>query len=145
MKRNCILLLVSCLSAAVLSGCVSTVDGHREFGNPLAKDKTVALYERAPKDIWTAAKDVLRFNGVLYGEDTLQATLTATVDNRTVWIKVEQEGPQYTKVTVQARTKGGGADINMAAEIDKQIALRLATGNLTPATRGNPSPGTAPK
>jgi len=35
---------------------------------------------------------------------------------------------------VQARGKGGGADLQMAAFIDKQIAVRLTSGNLTPAT-----------
>jgi hypothetical protein len=133
MKRTSALLFVSCLSAVLLSGCVGTIDGHHRAGVPLTKDKIVARYERSPKDIWTAAKDVLNYNGVLYREDVMQATLEGSIDTRTVWVKVEQDDPKYTKLTVQARTKGGGADVRMAAEIDKQIALRLATGNLPPA------------
>jgi hypothetical protein len=39
-----------------------------------------------------------------------------------------------TRILVQARGKAGGADMEMAAFIDKQIAVRLASGNLTPAT-----------
>ncbi len=137
MKRSVLLLLVSSLGALVLADCVSTIDGHSKMGMPFAKDKVVARYERAPKDIWIAAKDVLSKNGVLSSEDVMQATLEGSVDTRTIWIKVEQDDPKYTKVTVQARTKGGGADVAMAGEIDKQIAMRLATGNLTP---GNPKP-----
>jgi hypothetical protein len=45
---------------------------------------------------------------------------------------------RVTKVTVQVRTKGGVADVALAAEIDKQIAIRLVTGNLTPATKASP-------
>jgi hypothetical protein len=44
---------------------------------------------------------------------------------------------QVTQVIVQARTKAGGADVELAGEIDKQIAIRLATGNLSPT----PPPG----
>ncbi len=137
MKIKSIVLLVSCLSAVVLSGCVGTVDGRHQFGVPLTKDKVVARYERSPKEIWTAAKDVINYNGVLTTEDVMQATLQGTVDKKTVWVKVEPDDPKFTKVTVQARGSSGGADVALAAEIDKQIALRLATGNLTPATKGS--------
>jgi hypothetical protein len=40
---------------------------------------------------------------------------------------------KVTRVVVQVRTKAGAPDVALAGEIDKQIALRLATGNLTPA------------
>ena len=59
------------------------------------------------------------------GENTISKTLWAKVDTRTVWVKVEEAEPKITSVTVQARTKGGVADIALASEIDKQIALRL--------------------
>lgn len=85
-------------------------------------------------EIWNAAKDVLNFNGRLYGEDVLQSTLEASVNTRTVWVKVEPVDSATTRVTVQARTKGGGSDVDLASDIDKQIALRLQSGNLTPAT-----------
>ena len=32
-----------------------------------------------------------------------------------------------SQVTVQARTKAGAADVDLAREVDKQIALHLAT------------------
>ena len=138
MKRKFVL-LVCCFSAVVLAGCVSTVDQRYTFGVPGPKDKITARYERPPAEIWTAAQDVIKFNGVLTSVDTLQAVLQGSVDNRKVWVKIEQDDPKYTKVTVQARTKAGGADVALASEIDKQIAIRLATGNLTPATK--PSTG----
>lgn len=134
MKHKWILLLGACWAALVLAGCVATVDGRRELGLPLVRDKVEARYERPVLDVWTAAKDVLKFNGTLYSEDHLKSTLEASVDTRTVWVRVEAMDPKLTRVTVQARTKNGGADLPLAGEIDKQIAIRLATGNLTPAT-----------
>ncbi len=135
MKTKNLLLLASCLGLVLVTGCVSTVDGRHRFGNPMSTDKKVSRYERSPKEIWTAAQDVIKSNGVLTHVDTLQATLQGTIDKRTVWVRVEADDPKYTKVTTQARTSAGGADVSLAAEIDKQIAIRLATGNLTPATK----------
>ena len=123
--------------AVLISGCVATVDGRREVGMPFVRDKVEGRYERPVLDVWAAAKDVLKFSGTIYSEDTLQSTLEDSVDTRTVWVRVEPADPKVTKVTVQARTRNGGADMGLAAEIDKQIAIRLATGNLTPASRPN--------
>jgi hypothetical protein len=47
------------------------------------------------------------------------------VNQRTVWVRVEQSSPKITDVAVQTRTKSGGSDIELSAEIDKQIALKL--------------------
>jgi hypothetical protein len=136
MKQN-LVFLACVLTAVILAGCVSTVDNRHVFGIPGPKDKIIGRYERPPADIWTAAQDVIKHNGVLTSVDTLQAVLEGSIDQRTVWVKVEQDDPKYTKVTVQVRTSGGGADVDLASEIDKQIAIRLATGNLTPATKPN--------
>jgi len=133
MKQKCLLLLAACASAVLMCGCVGTVDGRHEFGMPLVKDKMEARYPRSPHQVWTAAKDVLRYNGTLYSEDALQNVLEASVDTRTVWVKVEPVDREITRVLVQVRTKAGGTDQDLAAEIKTQIAVRLATGNLTPA------------
>jgi hypothetical protein len=54
------------------------------------------------------------------------------VDERRVFVHIEEFDTRTTRVIVQVRTKGGGSDLEMAAFIDKQIAVRLATGNLSP-------------
>ena len=133
MQKKCTLLLVVAVTASVLAGCVGTVDGRHRAGNPLVNDRVRATYERAPQEIWTAAKDVIAHNGVLTSEDVLKATLEGAVDARKVWIKIEPVDSKVTRVIVQVRTKSGGSDVPLAGEIDKQIALRLATGNLAPA------------
>lgn len=115
-----------------LTGCVETVDGRHRAAIPLRADKVEGRYERSPAELWTAAKDVLKHQGTLTSEDTLRNVLEANVDERRVWVKVEEFDSKITRVIVQARTKGGSGDMEMAAFIDKQIAVRLATGNLTP-------------
>src|ERR1041385_7377102 len=137
MRTNAFFLLAVTTLAVVVSGCVSTVDGRREAGNPLVKDKLVRVYERPVLQCWAAAKDVLNATGTIYSEDVMQSTVSARVDTRTVRVKVESLDPKTTRMTVQCRTKGGSGDLDLAGEIDKQIAIRLATGTLSPV----PAPG----
>jgi hypothetical protein len=134
MKLTIVARLGALALAVFISGCVTSIDGRQRAGVPFVKDRLESRYERSPMEIWQAAKDVLNFNGKLYSEDVMRSTLEASVNTRTVWVKVEPADQHTTRVVVQARTKGGGTDLELASEIDKQIALRLATGNLTPAT-----------
>lgn len=134
MKLNRIFSLTLAVTAIGLTGCVETIDGRHRAGVPLTRDRVEGRYDRTPQDLWTAAKDVLKHQGTLLGEDTLKNVLEASVDERRVWVKVEEFDTKTTRILVQARGKSGGADMEMAAFIDKQIAVRLATGNLTPAT-----------
>jgi hypothetical protein len=117
-------LALSCLTV-LLSGCVGTVDGRSRAGVPFAKDTIESRYERPLDQIFTAAKDVLRFNGTLYGENTISNTLEAKIDTRTVWVAVDEVEPKISRVRVQARKSNGSGDVDLASEIDKQIALRL--------------------
>ena len=79
----------------------------------------------------TAAKDVIKFNGTLLSETTLHTetnevkTVEGKVNQRTVWVRVEAVDPKVTGVAVQARTPGGGADVELAHELEKQIAIKL--------------------
>ena len=130
MKRNAFFLLVISTLALVVGGCVGTIDGRRQAGNPLVRDKIVRVYERPVLECWAAAKDVLNANGIVFSDDRMQSTIAARVDTRKVWVKVEEMDKRMTRVTTQVRTKFGNSDIDLAGEMDKQIALRLATGQL---------------
>ncbi|HEY2951622.1 MAG TPA: DUF3568 family protein [Verrucomicrobiae bacterium] len=130
MRLKSFLVLSSALGAMLLAGCVGTIDGRKSAGVPFTKDKLERRYERTIHEIWDAAKDVLKFNGRLYGEDMLQSTLEASVDQRTVWVRVEEVDAKVSKVTVQARTKAGLGDVETASWILEQIGLRLATGSV---------------
>ncbi|HXJ61768.1 MAG TPA: hypothetical protein VNU68_34435 [Verrucomicrobiae bacterium] len=133
MKLNWILPIALSLAAMGLTGCVDTLDGHSKFAWDPTKDKVEGRYEFTPAQLWTAAKDVIKTQGVLVSEDMQKNVLEASIDERKVYIHIEEFDTRTSRVLVQARTKGGGADLEMAAFIDKQIAVRLAAGNLTPS------------
>jgi hypothetical protein len=120
--------------AVVVTGCVSKVSGGKTAGVPWGKDRIEARYERSLDQVYQAAIEVIRFKGLVVNESTLHGqtnavnqivkTIEGKVDQRTVYIRMEQVD-KVTAVAVQARTSGGGGDIDLAATIDKQIALKL--------------------
>lgn len=127
MNLNFLRVGVAAVLVALSVGCFTDQSGHRKVGPPSAitSDRIVSRYERPVDQIFAASKEVLRFNGTLYGENTISHTLEAKVDTRTVWVSVTEVEPKITEVVVQARKKSRMADKDLAAEIDKQIALRL--------------------
>lgn len=125
MKKNWMILLTAAAMTVFFTGCVKTVDGHMKAGVPFIKDKIVSSYERPVAQIFAAAKEVIAANGTLNREDTINKTVEGKVNQRTVFVKVAEVDPNVTQVIVQVRTKAGVSDIDLAAELDKQIALRL--------------------
>jgi hypothetical protein len=113
---------------AGVTGCQTTPEGKNRAGVPFVKDTIESRYQRPVAQIFTAARQVLELNGTLTGENTITSTLEAKIDNRSVIVKVDEVEPGVSRVQVEARRKMGTADIDLAAEIDKQIALKLATG-----------------
>ena len=116
--------------AVLAAGCVGTASGRKTAAVPWVKDKFESRYERSAPLIFEAAKEVVRSNGTLVSEATLHGTntvlaLEGKVNQRTVWISVEQVEPKVSLVVVQARTKVGGTDLDLVRELDKQIALKL--------------------
>lgn len=95
------------------------------------KDTVYGNYEKPLDQVFEAAKEVIRFNGALlnegivHNETNMVKTVTGRVNQRSVWVRVEQLEPKITGVSVQTRTQGGGTDLNLAHEIEKQIALKL--------------------
>lgn len=114
--------------ALVWSGCVGTLDGRSKLGVPFKKDSLESRYEFAPAQIVAAAREVLSRNGTLTSDDSVINVVAAKVDTRNVFVRVVEIDPKVSQVTVQVRTKSGGADIDLASEISKQIALQLAAG-----------------
>ncbi len=125
MRKCCFTALVLGLLVVAGTGCYSTLDGRVQGGRPFAKDRIESRYERSVEQIFAAAKAVLSFNGTIQGENTISKLLWAKVDTRTVYVKIDEVEPKVSRVTVQVRTRGGGTDIDLASEIDKQIALKL--------------------
>jgi hypothetical protein len=120
---------LSCALLAIMlsgtSGCYSTADGNKRTGMPFLKDSVVGRYERPLDQIYEAAVEVLRFNGTVVSENRINNSLTARVDNNTVWVRVQEESSTITQLEVQARGRWGGPDVDLASEMEKQIALQL--------------------
>ena len=137
MKLKWIAVVFACVSVLLLSGCVDTVDGRHKAGMPFQRDRAEGRYPRPPADLWTAAKDVLKFHGTISSEDIARQSLQGNVDERTIWISVSPVDANISQVLVQARTKGGFADFEMATYLEKEIGIRLASGNLSPAANAS--------
>jgi hypothetical protein len=120
-----------CGAILIGAGCVSTVNERTSPGFPFVKDKVEGRYERSVDQVFTAAKQVVSSNGVLVREGILYSqtnqvkTVEGKVNQRNVWVRVEGIDPKVTEVIVQTRTAGGGADLDLAHELEKQIALKL--------------------
>jgi len=113
------------------AGCVSTVDERKTAGMPFIKDRVEGRYERPVDQVAQAAKQVVARNGVLVNEATMYnqtnviRTVEGKVNQRTVWVRIEAIDPKITSVIVQARGSGGGSDLDLAHQIEKEIALKL--------------------
>ena len=128
MKKIFLILFGAILVGA---GCVSTVNERTSPGLPFVKDRVEGRYERSVDQVFDASKQVVKAMGVLvregviYGQTNEVKTVEGKVNQRNVWIKVEGIEPKITSVIVQTRTSGGGADLDLAHELEKQIALKL--------------------
>lgn len=96
------------------------------------QDYMVGRYDRSVDQVYQASVQVIQTDGTLITEyvphDSTNSvrSLYGKVNDRNVWIRVEQIDPQITQVTVQVRSKWGGKDLDLAHEMDKEIALQLA-------------------
>ena len=127
------LMLVGLVALVAATGCVETVGGGKTAGVPLIRDTFTGRYQRPLETVFQASKEVVKDMGVLATESTLYdqtnsvKTVQGKVNQCSIWVRVEAVDPQITEVSVQARTKGGGSDMDLAHEIEKQIGIKLAT------------------
>jgi hypothetical protein len=122
-----ITLLFSLAISTVLvlsSGCVGTETDRPTTGIPLTKDTITSKYEKPVPLLVSATREVLQRNGKMLVDNIVNHTFQAKVNQRDVWVKVADLDGKVTVVSVQVRGSFGG-DIDLAAEISKQIALQL--------------------
>jgi len=118
--------------ALITAGCVSTVSDTKTGTLLYNRDKVEGRYQRTVDQVYQAAVQVIQNDGVVVTEyiphDTTNTvrSLQGKVNQNNVWIRVAAESPQITQVTVQARTKTAG-DVDLAHELEKEIALKLST------------------
>ena len=127
-------MLVVLLGGLVLvAGCVSTVNDRHTPAVPFVKDKFEGRYQRSVEQVYAAAVEVIKFNGAVARESIINPgvnqvkSIEAKVNGRSVWVRVEPVDATVTSVVVQVRTKGGGSDLVLTQELQKQIAIDLAT------------------
>lgn len=125
MRKHLSIALVAFVMAGAFAGCRSTPDGRMKAGVPMVRDTIESRYQRPVAQIFAAARQVLEQNGTLTGENTISNTLQAQIDTRTVIVTVDEVEPGVSRVRTQARKKNTMGDVDLAAELDKQIALRL--------------------
>ncbi len=121
------------LPAVLATGCVRTVSDRDAAAVPLVKDRVESRYERTVQQVYDAALYVIKFNGtiqnevILHQEDAKAHAIEGRVNQRRVWVRVEPVDAKVTSILTEVRTSAGGTDMNLAHELDKQIALRLAS------------------
>jgi hypothetical protein len=113
-------------------GCVKTVSDTHAPAIWFGKDRVPGRYERSIDQVYKAAFTVISNNGVVVTEyiphDTSNGvrSLQGKVNQCDVWVRVSSEDdPKITSIVVQARTKWGNSNIELAHELEKEIALQL--------------------
>lgn len=130
MKIKFVLTLAATL--IIVTGCVTKQSGGSTLGVPLVRDSEEGRYELPVAEVYEAAKAVVRANGVLLRETTLHSATNSVVlgveglvQERKVFISVSQVDTKVTSIIVQVRTKMGGRDLDLAHDLEKQVALKL--------------------
>jgi hypothetical protein len=120
-------------AAIIATGCVKTVSDTSTFAVSFgARDSVAGRYQRPVDEVYQAAVAVVGRDGVVLTEfvphqyTNSVRSLEARVNDRKVWIRVEEVDPKVSQVDVQARTKGGRVDLDLVHELEKEIALELA-------------------
>lgn len=111
------------LFLATLTGCVGTENGGTTAGVPFTKDTITSRYEKPAPQLVAVTRTVLNRNGKLLHDDSVNSTLEARINQRDVWVRVKDLDGKVTEVAVQAR--GAAGDVDLAAEISKQIGMEL--------------------
>lgn len=129
MKKTIFAVLAGVALAA--TGCVKTVSDNHAFATTWSQDTISGRYNRTMDQVYHASVQVVVNNGVLVREYITPGTnvvrsLEGKVNQQRVWIRVEAVDSKTTQVDVQARGSWGGSDVNLAAQLEKEIALQLA-------------------
>ena len=127
MKIKFLSSLVCSAALVCFSGCVGTEDGHSTAGDPFSKDSITSRYEKPVQPLAEATRVVLNRNGKMIVDNSVNTTFEARINQRNVWVRVADVDGKVSQVTVQARGSMGG-DVDLAAELSKQIALQLMAG-----------------
>ena len=125
---------ISLLGALCLAGCYATQSGQSRYTiNMIGGDKLVRRYDRPINVVLPAVRKALTDAGVVTSEDATINVISARVDTRYVWVKVDtdEESDNISRVTYQVRTKsswlvaGRNPDVRLAAELAEDTFRNL--------------------
>ncbi len=128
------ILQVGLLCALGFAGCYATQSGESRFTpNVFTGDKLVRRYDRPLNIVLPAVRKTLKDAGTLTSEDATRNVLSARINTRHVWVKVEQdaEAEGISRVTYQVRTEssylvaGRNPDIRLAASLAEDTFKNL--------------------
>jgi len=117
-----------------LAGCYATQSGQSRYTiNMIGGDKLVRRYDRPINVVLPAVRKALTDAGVVTSEDATINVISARVDTRYVWVKVDtdEESDNISRVTYQVRTKsswlvaGRNPDVRLAAELAEDTFRNL--------------------
>ena len=115
----------------VATGCINTVSGTKTPAIWFGRDYVEGRYNRSVDQVYQASIAAIQADGTLiteyipHDETNNVRSLYGKMNDNKVWIRVEAVDPTITQVTVQSRTKMGVSDIDVAHEVEKDIALQL--------------------
>jgi hypothetical protein len=131
MKTKISLVLLG--SLVLMTGCVKTVNEQHAFAWSPGKDKFETHYERPVDQVYAAALEVVKHNGLISRESVINPgpnqvkAIEGKVNGRNVWVSVEAVDAKVTSIKVQVRTKSGGTDQDLTAELKNQIGIQLVS------------------
>jgi hypothetical protein len=119
-------------AAIIATGCVQTVSDTDTFALSINRDSVSGRYNRPVDEVYQAAVKVVQTDGALVTEyvphnyTNIVRSVEGRVNDHKVWIRVGQIDPKVSQVDVEARTKAGLTDIDLAHQLEKEVALELA-------------------
>lgn len=134
MRLKYTILQVGVLVTILLSGCYATQGGSSRYTpNLFGDDKMVRRYDRPVSIVLPAVRKTLGEAGVITTEDATRNVISARIDTRYVWVKVEQdtEAENISRVTYQVRTRsswvigGRNPDVRLAAVLAEDTFKNL--------------------
>ena len=125
---------ISLLGILCLSGCYATQSGQSRYTiNVIGGDKLIRRYDRPVNVVLPAVRKALTDAGVVTAEDATINVISARVNTRYVWVKIDtdEESDNISRVTYQVRTKsswlvaGRNPDVQLAAELAEDTFRNL--------------------
>jgi hypothetical protein len=123
-------IIVAGLAMTFLTGCFTTQDGKSNLTMiPGRSDAFQLRPDWPPAQAMQAVQEVLALEGTITSIEATKNTVTARVNERYVWVKVQTdpESPDISMITFQVRTKWRNPDLALANRLMSMTVAQLGT------------------